>query len=359
MKSYIGTYSAPGILHREATVLVFDKSIHIGYRNDEGRTLTEEWSMTDVEATYRLGEQGTHLKNSKLGRGDILIPGKSVYEEINRIQQELRKPWHKKTRAREWGRNSLILLITLAALVAIYFLIVPWLSEKMAARVSVSTEEQFGEAVYSGMQLEGVENKEASYAANQFFAELNIPTAYRIRISVVKGSIVNAFALPGGRIVIYDALLKEIEDYSELAALLSHEFIHVNNKHSTKAIFRKLGSRIFLALLLGKIGAVSSILVDQADNLKSLNYSRKLEKEADLDGVALLMERKIDPRGFSELFGHLKRSAQGNNIPELLASHPDTERRIDYITEESRGATIENNEQLKTIFNKIKQTLQQ
>jgi predicted Zn-dependent protease len=209
------------------------------------------------------------------------------------------------------------------------------------------------------MHLEGIENTEASYATNQFFAELNIPTAYRIRISVVKGPIVNAFALPGGRIVIYDALLNEIEDYSELAALLSHEFIHVNNKHSTKAIFRKLGSRIFVALLLGKIGAVSSILVDQADNLKSLNYSRKLEKEADLDGVALLMERKIDPRGFSELLRHLERSAQGNNIPELLASHPDTERRIDYITEESRGATIEYNEQLKTIFNKIKQTLQQ
>ena len=359
VKSYIGTYSAPGVLHREATVLVFDKSIHIGYRNDEGRTLTEEWAMTDIEVTYRLAEQGTHIKNRRLGQGDILITGKSAQEEINRLQEELRKPWHRKTRAREWGRNSLILLIALITLVAIYFLIVPWLSEKMAARVSVSTEEQFGEAVYSGMQLEGIENTEAGYAANQFFAELNIPTAYRIRISVVKGSIVNAFALPGGRIVIYDALLNEIEDYSELAALLSHEFIHVNNKHSTKAIFRKLGSRIFVALLLGKIGAVSSILVDQADNLKSLNYSRKLEKEADLDGVALLMERKIDPRGFSELLRHLERSAQGNNIPELLASHPDTERRIDYITEESRGATIEYNEQLKTIFNKIKQTLQQ
>lgn len=359
MKSYIGTYNAPGIHHREATVLVFDKSIHIGYRNDEGRTLTEEWLIPEVEANYRLAEQGTHLKNSRLGRGDILINGKSAYQEINRLQEELRKPWYRKTRAREWGRNSLILLIALASLIAIYFLIVPWLSEKMAARVSVTTEEQFGEAVYSGMQLEGSENSEASFAVNQFFAELNIPTTYRIRISVIKGSVVNAFALPGGRIVIYDALLKEIEDYPELAALLSHEFIHVNNKHSTKAIFRKLGSRIFFALLLGKVGAVSSMLFDQADNLKSLNYSRKLEKEADLDGVALLIERKIDPGGFSELFRHLKQSAQGNNIPELLASHPDTDRRIDYITKESRDATIENNEQLKNIFNKIKQTLQQ
>ncbi len=109
-----------------------------------------------------------------------------------------------------------------------------------------------------------------------------------IRITVVNDNTVNAFALPGGRIVVYSALLKEIGSYPELAALLSHEFTHVNNRHSTKSIFRNLGSKVFLGLLFGKFGSVTAVLVDHADNLKSLKYSRKLEKEADIEGLAII-----------------------------------------------------------------------
>ena len=102
---------------------------------------------------------------------------------------------------------------------------------------------------------------------------MDVPTAYRIRITVVNDNVVNAFALPGGRIVVYTALLKQIKSYPELAALLSHEFTHINNKHSTKSIFRRLGSKVFIGLLFGRFGTVTSVLVNHADNLKSLTYS--------------------------------------------------------------------------------------
>ena len=157
--------------------------------------------------------------------------------------------------------------------------------------------------------------------------------------------------------MVYRALLEKMKSYPELAALLAHEFTHVNNRHTTKSIFRQLGSRIFLGLLFGKIGSVTSVLVDHADNLKSLKYSRKLEKEADMDGLSLLQERHIDPNGFVTLFQHLKESGPGSSMPEFLGSHPDIEKRIAYIQEASKGATFEENEQLKSIFEKLKQTI--
>ncbi|MBK8952216.1 MAG: M48 family metallopeptidase [Chitinophagaceae bacterium] len=189
---------------------------------------------------------------------------------------------------------------------------------------------------------------------NEFFKQMNVPSAYNIRITVVNDNVVNAFALPGGRIVVYSALLKQIQTCPELAALLSHEFTHINNKHSTKSIFRRLGSKVFIGLLFGRFGSVSSVLISHADDLKSLTYSRKLEKEADTEGLAIITQRKIDPAGFISLFTHLKESAPADMLPEFLASHPDIDKRIAYIKEASKEAQVAEDVQLKAIFEKLK-----
>lgn len=152
---------------------------------------------------------------------------------------------------------------------------------------------------------------------NDFFTAMKVATAYHVRITVVSSDMVNAFALPGGNIVVYTGLLNELKTYPELAALLSHEFTHVNNKHATKSIFRQLGSRVFLGLLLGNFTSITSVMIDQADQFKSLKYSRRLEKEADMEGLAILKERKIDPQGFAALFKRLKDSVPASAIPEI------------------------------------------
>ena len=90
-----------------------------------------------------------------------------------------------------------------------------------------------------------------------------------------------------------------------------------------------------------------------------MKYSRKLEKEADLDGLNILLERKIDPKGFSDLFRHLKESAPTSAMPELLESHPDIEKRIGYIQSAAAGAGMEEHIELKIIFDNLKQKIQQ
>ena len=228
------------------------------------------------------------------------------------------------------------------------------MSEKMASTVSVETEEQFGNAVYDALNLSAKEDKDATIVLNDFFKEMKVATAYNIRITVVNSDVVNAFALPGGNIVVFSALLNELKTYPELAALLSHEFTHVHNKHSTKSIFRQMGSRVFLSLLFGKFGSVTSVMIDQAEKFKSLTYSRGLEKEADMYGLGILKERKIDPEGFALLFNHLKDAAPATSMPEFLGSHPEIDKRIVYIRDASTNAIVEDNTELKSIFEKLK-----
>lgn len=353
MKSYFGIYTAPGVAHTECTVLMFDKNISIGFKAADGSNQSVNWLLRDLQSHFDMPRQLTVMRNNR-APGELHIEGRGAHDFILQQQEESRKPWYRKSSGREWIRNSLLFLAIAGLLVLLYLLIVPWLSQQLASKVSVKTEQQIGNAVYDAMGLQAHEDTAASRLLNEFFREMEIPTAYTIRIAVVNDNVVNAFALPGGRIVVYKALLQQIGSYPELAALLSHEFTHIQNKHSTKSIFRRFGSKVFIGLLFGSFGSVTTVLVNQADNLKHLTYSRRLEKEADMDGLAILLQRNIDPRGFADLFRHLGEAAAGPDIPEFLASHPDIEKRIGYIKEASKNATVTDHEALQTIFDQLK-----
>lgn len=310
------------------------------------------WRLKDVMASFGMTTQSTLLTNSTMpGRAEL--EGKEVFTLIQELQAEARKPWYKK-RGKYAVRTGLFLAGFAGILVMLYLLLVPWISGKLASKVSPATERQMGDAVYNAMGLAGMEDTTATFYINEFFREMKVQSVYDIRISVVNSEVVNAFALPGGRIVVYKAILQKIRSYPELAALLSHEFTHINNKHSTKSIFRQLGSKVFLSLLFGRFGNVTGILVSHADDLKSLKYSRSLEKEADKEGLELLKQRQIDPAGFTDLFRHLKEAGPSSTLPEFLASHPDIDKRIEYIREASSGAAVSENAQLKAIFDKLK-----
>jgi Zn-dependent protease with chaperone function len=355
MRSFLGQYYSSAAEPREASVLIFDKEIQIGWRDERGQAITHKWDIRQVQSLYRASEQISWLRLAGDRTFELGIPGKEADAFVRETQAELAKPWHRKEKTLMLARSLVLLTVILGLLVGTYFLAVPWLSEKMASRVSIQTEEEFGDAIYGGMGFQGLEDESAGLLINHFFDAMKVPTDYTIRISVIRGGVVNAFALPGGRIVVYSALLNEIESYPALAALLAHEFTHIHNRHSTKSIFRRLGSRIFLGLVFGKFGNVSSVLADQADNLKSLTYSRSLEKEADLEGLAILQERQIDPGGFADLFNQLKKAGPASNLPELLESHPDIDKRVAYIREQAGKARVTEHSELKDIFTNLKQ----
>ncbi len=329
--------------------MLLEQYIQVGYT---GSSNGFRWSISELRPSLSPDGNETEIRHISVP-GCIRLQGRLAYDQVQLFQEQKNRPWYQTPRIREWARIGVLITAISIVLVVGYSLIVPWISEKLAATVSVETEQQLGDGVYEALSADFKVDTTRTRLVSDFFSSMRVSSAYSIRIVVVNSADLNAFALPGGRIVVYSALLDKMQGAPELAALLAHEFTHVDRKHATRSIFRQLGSQVFLGLLFGKVGSVTGVLVDHADELRSLTYSRSLEKEADLKGLKLLMDRGIDPSGFQGLFTRLK-SEDGSELPEFMASHPDLDNRIAYIKDSSKGARVTPQPQLDTIFAQLK-----
>ncbi|MES1218947.1 MAG: M48 family metallopeptidase [Bacteroidota bacterium] len=354
MNIYRGTYSIKGgALHAATFTFLKDKlSIKFTDENNTGREVYWYYDEIIRSNFYSYGNCTAKYK----GYPEQVIETSSA--EFAAQLEAFTSRENKRTFIKVVARVSpllRVLFVIFLLLLAVYLWLVPYLAVKLAEKVPVSYEENLGQRMYNAMKGGFEIDEKKTMYINDFFKELAIPSSYHIAITVVKDDVSNAFALPGGNIIVYDKILAGMNDYEELAALLSHEFTHVQNKHTTKSLFRQIGNSVFLNIFFGNTSAISNAIISNADNLKTLSYSRSLETEADKEGLKILAERKIDGNGFVELFQMLK---QQNNIQtsEWMSSHPDLEQRIEYIEKDPsfnrNGITA--SETLKAIFLKIK-----
>ena len=249
-----------------------------------------------------------------------------------------------------------VLLFFFVFLLIAWLFLVPWIASALAGRFPLSYEKTIGDQTFNAMKNDfDVDIKKTTYI-NEFFTQMNVPSKYNVQIVVVKGDVVNAFALPGGRIVVYEKLINKLNSYPELAALLAHEFTHVENRHTIKTLFRQLGAKIFLSLVLGDATAVGGVIINNADDLQSLSYSRALEKEADENGARLLADRKINCDGFIRLFEVLKKEVKGTEPSEWVSSHPNLNKRIEKIKENPfcKNSTSQADSVLNQLFVNLK-----
>lgn len=151
---------------------------------------------------------------------------------------------------------------------------------------------------------------------------------------LVKSDEVNAFCMPGGKIVVYEGLMKLVSSDDELAVVVGHEVAHAVAKHSNERMSQELvtqyGATILNEALSTKSAAVQSIgntVFGVGTQLGvMLPYSRKHELEADYMGLILMTIAGYNPEvavGFWQ-----KMSANGGNTPELLSTHPNDANRI-------------------------------
>jgi beta-barrel assembly-enhancing protease len=318
-----------------ATVVLLPKVISIGITDTYGNVEVLQWPYKDLERkTYlQQGDSVITLPENKLKY--LQVPGAALDKELQEKLKEKDRFILQRLFGKRYAAVWKALLIMAVLFLLFYLFVIPWISVQVAKSVSVRYEEKLGNGIYSVVMQGYTKDTAETRLVNDFFNEMDITTPYHIDITVVESGIANAFALPGGRIVVFSALLDKMNGYEELAALLAHEFTHVQNKHTTKSLFRALGNTFFFSMIFGNMGTVANIIVNNADRIKSLKYSRSLEKEADLDGLQLLSERQIDCNGFVKLFRLLQQ--EQTKIPaEWLSSHPDLERRMAYVKEDEQ-----------------------
>lgn len=213
-----------------------------------------------------------------------------------------------------------------------FFVALPWAAEKAATLIPITTEIQLGNSLASSFTESEMVNDSATICANAFVKQLNTGSQYPIHITVIQSPEINAFALPGGNIVVYTGIINKMKTHEEFAALLGHEISHVNYQHSLKSICRTLSSSLFIGVLLGDISGISAGILQQANEFKQLNYSRDLETQADEQGLQLMLRNKISPKGMIDLLTLLQQEA--SDMPKAMkyfSTHPQTSERINNI----------------------------
>ncbi len=239
------------------------------------------------------------------------------------------------------AKISALLVVAVLGLAAMGLLIwrgLPVLFRGAVRMVPVAWEERLGESVAQAMGRASLDcdNPALREAVEEMQTRLGGAMEkhpYRFRVRVVRNPEVNAFAAPGGYIVLYSGLVERMETPEELAGVLAHEMQHVVQRHSTQAIARAVGLQLFFALVLGDPGGLTGL----AGNLGLLHFMRSDERSADEAGMAAMMRAGIDPQGMVEGFRKLRAEGGDNGAAfAYLSTHPPLEERIQYLQEQAR-----------------------
>lgn len=145
----------------------------------------------------------------------------------------------------------------------------------------------------------------------------------------------NAAALPGGTVIVTDALPEFLDaDTDALAGVLAHEIGHVVEQHGLKQVYRSAGLFVLVSFLAGDTGPMLEDVLLEGNLLLSLSYSREHELEADAFAVQLMQEAGYEPE---QLAGFFERIAEmmPENAP-WYSTHPGSDNRAEIIRDLSR-----------------------
>ena len=147
----------------------------------------------------------------------------------------------------------------------------------------------------------------------------------------------NAFALPGGDVLVTTRLLEIADRPEEIAGVVAHELAHVTQKHGFRKIISSLGPYLIFRVFLGNAAGVLGIIGESSELLVNQSFSQEYELEADEVGWKSLVAARIDPRGLPDMLRKLQHDEQKLHaeLPQLHAfsSHPAIQKRIQRLEE--------------------------
>jgi predicted Zn-dependent protease len=326
-----------------AVIILMPTGLEI--RTEAGETF--RWTLREIRQTqgsYR-GEP-VRLERGREITEAIVIPENDFLTELHRRDPDLGLRFHNPARRRM--RLNLTILAAVAAVVlsvAAYTWGIPALVSIITPFVPISWEEQLGRSVADGLAPpeEWCGDPERLEPIDRIVSTLTASLSrqpYRLRVIVANRPVLNAFALPGGTIVIYRGLIEKTDSADELAGVLAHEIQHVLKRHTTRAMLEEASTAVLIAAVTGDASGAMAYGLRSARVVGALRYSRQNEEEADAEGMRMVLAARIDPSGMIGFFERLDREAP--NVPQILAflsTHPATTDRIEKLRAIAGGST--------------------
>jgi Zn-dependent protease with chaperone function len=199
------------------------------------------------------------------------------------------------------------------------------LVEVAVDRIPIEWEQKLGQSAYrdflGGQEVmqEGPAVAAVEEMTRRLVGQIH-DNPYQFEVTVVKSDVVNAFALPGGYVVVFTGLMKKAERPEEVAGVLAHELNHVLQRHGLERIVKQLGFIAVASIIFGNQQGLGQMMKQLGVELMTLKFGRAQETEADLTGLQLLYRAKIDPSGMITFFERLAEKDEGR--VELLSTHP-------------------------------------
>ena len=202
------------------------------------------------------------------------------------------------------------------------------------------------ESIDSGQELEMIKRVASRLAS----ATGKAGAAFDWQVLLIRSSQINAFCLPGGKVVVYTGILPITENEPALATVLGHEMAHATSRHGSQ---RVLEQNLAQTALTGVAMSLSDMDYDKQRAVMGalgagtqfgvlMPFSRKHESEADAIGLLYMARAGYDPRE-SIRFWQRMENAGGAQPPEFLSSHPSHGTRIQQLEAEMPKALEEYN----------------
>jgi Zn-dependent protease with chaperone function len=197
---------------------------------------------------------------------------------------------------------------------------------------TLSFESMDGEVVRPS-RLPAAEQTRLRTAFERAIEAADGPSAAPTRLDFRSGDIgPNAFALPGGRIVMTDELVSLVDGRQDvIVGVLAHEYGHVRARHGVRMVAQSALLALGMSILFGD---VTSMLAGASRMLGEQAYSRDAEREADAESVRVMRAAGISPRVMVAFFDMLasKNLGSGRGPAIAFASHPADAERIEFFT---------------------------
>jgi beta-barrel assembly-enhancing protease len=306
-------------VHAIEVVLVGD-SLHFRHGDAD-----QDWPLSLLEVEP-LGEA---IRLGLPGQAARLLIEADAWREICAARPGLERGRRRKAWTLVAGLSAVA-----AAAAAIIFIGVPIASGPLGRGTPPELERQIGDNLGAQINLAFPTcTGKAGQAALQAFGARLQPdpgAAFPLRVRAVEAPVVNAFALPGGAILVTDDLIDMADTPDELAAVIAHEAAHVELRHVMQGVWRSFGFGVVLDALVGGGTGAGQQAVLLFGSFTSLRYTRDAEAQADTRGQALLQAAGLSSQGMAPFFERLigkHEGAEAKMVKELVSSHPDTLRR--------------------------------
>jgi Zn-dependent protease with chaperone function len=259
----------------------------------------EVYGLTDVDG-WRLGVP----KHAAAELGPLLPPRRRYGRWIDRIGL--------------WRAVAAAVVVSAAAVFAATLF-----PSAAAPFFPKSWERAVGAPVMAGLDSRFCSTPAGNSALRKLTAALS-RRAGELDVRVVDIPMVNAAALPGDHILLFDELVREADGPDEVAGVLAHEIAHIDNRHVTAAMIRQLSFGLFVSLVGGGTGA-------NLETFLQSRYSRGAEAEADEDAIRSLARARISPLGAAGFFARVARQeaelgALGRGL-SYISTHPEPQAR--------------------------------